>query len=171
MADHRSVCEQAVRLMADGDLAAFERIIHPEAVNREASAEPPACRGRGPAAFHASALWLRAAFADLRWQVRAAAVDGDLVALHTTMSGRHAGTFVAYDEHARVADAFPATGAAFAVTQSHWFRVADGKVIEHWANRDDLAMARQLRWVPPTPLFLVRMAMAKRRARRASAAA
>ena len=52
-----------------------------------------------------------------------------------------------------------------AVTQTHWTRMRDGKVVEHWANRDDLAQARQLRWVPPTPLYLWRMARAKRQPR------
>ena len=28
------------------------------------------------------------------------------------------------------------------MTQSHWFRIDDGKIIEHWANRGDLGMAR-----------------------------
>jgi hypothetical protein len=42
----------------------------------------------------------------------------------------------------------------------------DGKVIEHWAVRDDLGQARQLGWLPPTPAYLVRMAIAKRRVKR-----
>ena len=50
-------------------------------------------------------------------------------------------------------------------TQTHWLRVADGQVIEHWANRDDLGTALQLGWVPPTPLYLARAALAKRKAR------
>ena len=37
------------------------------------------------------------------------------------------------------------------MTQSHWFLLEDGRIIEHWANRDDLGMARQLGWIPPTP--------------------
>lgn len=37
---------------------------------------------------------------------------------------------------------------------------------EHWANRDDLGMATQLGWIPPTPAFLWRMARPKRQARR-----
>jgi hypothetical protein len=41
-------------------------------------------------------------------------------------------------------------------------------MIEHWANRDDLGTAEQAGWVPPTPLYLLRMALAKRRARRAN---
>ena len=64
--------------------------------------------------------------------------------------------------------AMPPTGKAFAATQSHWFRLADGKIIEHWANRDDLAMAQQLGWIPPSPRYLARMALAKHRARTAA---
>ena len=60
----------------------------------------------------------------------------------------------------------PATGKTFAVTQSHWFRIDDGQITEHWANRDDLGMARQLGWIPPAPAYLHKMARAKRRARR-----
>jgi predicted SnoaL-like aldol condensation-catalyzing enzyme len=36
-----------------------------------------------------------------------------------------------------------------AAQQSHWFRVVDGKLAEHWAVRDDLGMLRQLGVVPP----------------------
>jgi hypothetical protein len=60
------------------------------------------------------------------------------------------------------------TGREFAVTQTHWFRTRDGMIIEHWANRDDLAMARQAGWVPPSPMFLLRAAIAKRRAEKLS---
>ena len=50
------------------------------------------------------------------------------------------------------------------MTQTHWIRVAGGMVTEHWANRDDLGMAMQLGWAPPSPRYLLRMALAKRRA-------
>ena len=92
--------------------------------------------------------------------------EDDLVVVHCTMTGRHVRTFVAYDADARVADAFPPTGKRFASTQTHWLRIADGMLIEHWANRDDMGMAMQLGWAPPSPAYLVRMALAKRRARR-----
>lgn len=61
---------------------------------------------------------------------------------------------------------FPPTGKTFTVTQSHWFRIDGGQIIEHWANRDDIGMSKQLGWIPPTPAYLVKMARAKRRASR-----
>jgi predicted ester cyclase len=32
----------------------------------------------------------------------------------------------------------------FALKQSHWFRVVDGKLLEHRAVRDDVGMLQQL---------------------------
>jgi predicted ester cyclase len=155
---------RAMQIMASGDLAELREVIHPDAVNREAKDEPPDCRVQGPDAFAATARWLRATFADLTFDIHEAVTTEDLVVVHCTMSGRQVGTFVTYDEHGRVAQAFPATGHQMAVTQTHWTRMRDGKVFEHWANRDDLSQAVQLRWVPPTPLYLWRMARAKRQA-------
>jgi len=163
------LCERAFHVMAGGDLADFEAVIHPEAVNREARSEPPAARGRGPAAFHATAVWLRSALGDMRWDIQERAVDGEIVVIHSVASGRHTGPFVFYDESGAVEQVMPPTGKTCSVTQTHWFRVADGKVIEHWANRDDLGMARQLGWIPPRPRYLARMALATRRARRGAA--
>ena len=162
----RALAIRSIQIMAEGERADFDAVIHPQATNREAKAEPPATRGRGPAAYYATALWLRAAYADLRHTIEDVVVDGDLVAVHTIMHGRHTGPFVAFGENGQVEQVFPPTGRTFAVTQSHWLRIADGRVIEHWANRDDLGQAVQLGWVPPTPLYLLKMARAKRKAQR-----
>ena len=43
----------------------------------------------------------------------------------------------------------PPTGERFSARQSHWFRVADGKLMEHWATRDDLSAMVQLGIVRP----------------------
>jgi predicted ester cyclase len=156
---------RSLQIMADGTRANFDEIVHPEAVNREAISEPPAARGRGPDAFWATALWLRRAFADLAFELHEVVVDGDLVVVHDTMSGRQVGPMVIYDAAGKVEAVMPPRGRRFATTQTHWMRLADGKVIEHWANRDDLGTARQLGWVPPTPWYLLRMAIARRQVR------
>lgn len=163
----RTVCEQQFEAMRTGDRALLQAHVHPKATNREARDEPLDCRELGPSAILATANLLRGAFDDLAWSVHEVAVDGDLVAAHVTMSGRQIDTFHSYDRVGRVDSAFPSRGRRFAVTQTHWWRMLDGLVVEHWANRDDLGMAQQLGWIPPNPWFVARMLRALRRARRA----
>jgi predicted ester cyclase len=157
---------RAVQLMADGTPADFEAVVHPDAFNHESRNEPAATRGTGPDAWYATARWLRTAFADLHWKIRDVLAEGDRVAVSCTMSGRHVGPFVVFDETGRVQRAFAPTGRTFAVGQAHWLRIEDGRVIEHWAHRDDLGMAEQLGWIPPSPLYLIRCQLATSRARR-----
>lgn len=166
----RAAALRSIALMRDGDLADFTEVVAQDAVNREDHVEPPACRVGGPAGFHATALWLRAAYAELSHAVEHVVAEGDLVVVDTTMSGRHVGPFVTYDEQGAVDRVWAPTHRGFAVRQSHWLRVRDGRVTEHWAVRDDLGQGVQLGWVPPTPAYLVRCAVARRRVRRAAGA-
>ena len=162
---------RSMQLTCAGDLADLEAVCTADAVNREARNEPPDTRGVGPAAFSATARWLRSAFSELAFQIHDVVQEGDLIVVHATMSGHQTGPFVAYGPDGEITAVFPPLGRRFAVTQTHWFRLRDGKVAEHWANRDDLGMGQQLGWTPPTPVYLVRMLLARRRARRAAAVA
>ena len=131
--------------MANGTFDDFARLIAPDAHNRRGrTTEPPACREPGPAGWYATALWLRGMFSDLRWEIHEAVADGDLVALHVTMSGVHTGWYTKYAPDGSLVVDRRRPGARFATTQSHWLRVADGQIVEHWANRDDLGIAIQL---------------------------
>lgn len=171
--DHgiEAVAIRSIEIMATGTYEDFEEVVHPDFVNHEAIDEPPASRDPlGPKAAYATALWLRDAFAELRWDIHEVVAERDLVVVHCTMSGRHVGPFAEYSADGDVGDVFPPTGKLFATTQTHWLRIRDGKAVEHWANRDDIGTAKQLGWVPPTPRYLFRMALAKRRARRAARA-
>jgi predicted ester cyclase len=82
--------------------------------------------------------WLLSVLPDHRFEVESVASDGETVALLGTMKGTHEG------ELERMAP----TGEHVAVEQSHWFRVVDGKVSEHWAVSDDLGMLQQLGVMP-----------------------
>ncbi len=162
-----SVAEAALDGVLTGTLADLEAVIHPQATNREAAVEPPAARGTGPAAFHASGEWLRAAFSDLVWETERSIAEGDLVVTYGTMSGRHTGNFVVWTPALTVERVFVPTGKSFSVQQAHFQRVHESQVIEHWAVRDDQGMGFQAGWVPPTPAFLLRCTLATGRARRA----
>jgi predicted ester cyclase len=168
--DAKRTAMNSMHLMASGTLADLQAVYTADAVNREAKDEPPDTRGVGPSALYATAQWLRGAFSELAWEIHDAVQDDDLVVVHATMSGRQTGPFVAYGPDGEITAVFPPLGRRFAATQTHWFRMRDGKVAEHWANRDDLGMGRQLGWTPPTPAYIVRMLLARRRMRRAAAA-
>jgi predicted ester cyclase len=95
--------------------------------------------------------WLHAAYEDLHWTIHKIVAEGDWVTVHTTMSGRQVGPFITYAPDGHIGQVFPATGRNFAATQTHWYRVADGQLTEHHANRDDMGQAMQLGWMQPPP--------------------
>ena len=169
--DAKALAVRSIQIMGDGTLNDFHELVHPECLNHEAKDEPPAARGRGPAAAYATAEWLRGAFDDLHWEIHEVIAEGDIVVVHCTMQGRHTGVFVDYDEDAKVGQALPAHRQDVREHADALAADPDGKVIEHWANRDDLGTALQLGWMPPTPLYLARALFAKRKATRIAAAA
>jgi hypothetical protein len=91
-----ALCARTLDVMATGSREDFERVFHPEATNREAATEPPASRQPGPAGAYATALWLRAAFSGLRFEIHEAVEHDDLAVLHVTISGRHTGELIKY---------------------------------------------------------------------------
>jgi predicted ester cyclase len=156
------LARRSLLLMEQWDDTEAAAIIHPDAANDEAISEPPGARGRGPAAFKATYDWLHAAFEGLRWEVQDLVAEGDLAAARTIMRGRQVAPFATYSPRGQLAQVFASNGRSFAATQTHWYRLAEGRIIAHAADRDDLGQARQLGWVPPSPAFLVRSALAKR---------
>ena len=135
------------RLMERWDDAEASAIIADTMHNLEAMAEPPAARQPGVAGHRATYEWLHAAYADLRWEIHEVVAEGDRVVAHTTMSGRQVGPFSFFGPDGQVAQTFPATGRTFAASQTHWFRIADGQLVEHRADRDDMSQAMQLGWL------------------------
>jgi predicted ester cyclase len=164
--DSVRVAEAAIRAVLGGSLTDLVAVIHPDATNREAMAEPPTTRGCGPQAFHATGEWLREAFSDLSWTTERSIAEGDLVVTYGALSARHTGNFAVWTQDATVERVFVPTGRTVSVRQAHFQRIRDGLVIEHWAVRDDQGMALQAGWIPPTPTFLIRCALATRTARR-----
>jgi steroid delta-isomerase-like uncharacterized protein len=112
----------------------IHEVVRPDYFNPAAVPE----HQRGIAGAKHIANWLMSAFPDTRLDIEGIIADGGIVAIRGTASGTHEGEFMG----------IPPTGKRFAVQQVHWFRVADSKMAEHWAVRDDLGMMRQLGAAP-----------------------
>jgi len=84
------------------------------------------------------AAW-RTGFPDLRFEIEDEVVCGDAVVHRTTCTGTHRGKF----EHPAVGILEP-TGRSFTTDHMHIHRVRDGRIVQHWGTRNDLAMLQQL---------------------------
>jgi steroid delta-isomerase-like uncharacterized protein len=111
------------------DLDAVDSLVSPDYVNHAATTEDYR-RGGARQIW----VWLLSVFPDHRFDVEHIAADGDTVAVLGTMVGTHEGELMG----------IAPTGRRVVAQQSHWFRVEEGKLTEHWAVRDDLGMLQQL---------------------------
>jgi len=99
-------------------------------------------KGNGPQAMRGTAEWLLGQFPDLQFAIEAIVAEGDLAAVRLLGEGTNLGPM----------GPVPPTGKRFSSRSSHWFRVVEGKLAEHWATRDDLTAMVQLGLVqPPGP--------------------
>jgi steroid delta-isomerase-like uncharacterized protein len=87
------------------------------------------------------AVW-RTAFPDLRFTIDELIGEDETVMCEATLSGTHLGDFLLIPPlHGPT---LPPNGKKFSVKHIHRFRLRDGKIIEHFAVRDDLGMFQQL---------------------------
>ena len=87
---------------------------------------------QGVRAFHAG-------FSGLRFTVEDLVAGGDRVAFRGTFRGTHTGAF----------EGIPATGREVIMTWSIMLRIQGGKVMDRWANFDELGFLTQLGVIPP----------------------
>ncbi len=136
------LCVRAqVELFGAGRLELADEVIAPDCIDHGGDTGPARDGGepsapRGPEGIKGVVRWLRGAFPDLAYDVEDAFgdSDGDRVALRCIARGTHQGEFLGRAP----------TGRTFAAEQIHVYRIDDGRIAEHWACRDDVAMMRQL---------------------------
>jgi predicted ester cyclase len=107
-ADPVAVAVRAIHAMADGNRADFDHLYHPRAADRENRVQPPSSRVPGPPGFYSTALWLRAAFANLHYDIHHAVAEDNLVAVNSTMNGRHVGPWGRLHRRRHCGRGFPA---------------------------------------------------------------
>ncbi len=129
--DNKRIARRVLEdLFEKGELDAADELIHPEFVNHEAPPGSP----QGPEGLKETIGWLRGLWGPMRAEIEDEICEGDRVVARLTMHGRHLGEFLGHAP----------TGKEFAVEHIHIWRLANGKVIEHWSVRDDLGQALQL---------------------------
>ncbi|MFQ5794616.1 MAG: ester cyclase [Candidatus Bipolaricaulia bacterium] len=80
----------------------------------------------------------RNAFHDLKYDLHDMIAEGDKVVSRDTVRATHKGEFMG----------IPPTGKRVEVTAIHILRIADGKIVEHWGNTDQLGLMQQLSVIP-----------------------
>jgi steroid delta-isomerase-like uncharacterized protein len=95
---------------------------------------PPGATGGTREAVVTAFRNLKEAVPDLRWDVESIISQGDRVGMRATLRGTHTAPVLG----------LPPTGQAFAMSSLHIFRIADNRVVEHWANQDDWGLLQQL---------------------------
>jgi steroid delta-isomerase-like uncharacterized protein len=104
----------------------------------------PGCRVRAGGHDLDREAWLgmgqmfAAAFPDGKHELQALVAEGDVVAMRGVWRGTHEGSF----------QGIPASGRAVAIDMVIIDRVVDGRIVEHFAQFDALAMMQQLGAMP-----------------------
>ncbi len=124
------------RLMANGDVDAAEEILD----DRYLDHSLPGNVEGGRAELIGLVQAVRAAMPDIAPVVDQAVAEGDLVSVRVTARGRHTG--------APFPPGIPAAGRTIEWREQHIFRVANGRIAEHWGVFDNLAILQQLGAVP-----------------------
>jgi predicted ester cyclase len=127
------------------NLAAADEIMAGEYVEhaREPFGTEEPGQVHGPSHAREVVGWLRAQFPDLQMTIESLIADGDIVAVRVRAAGTNRGKLGGFA---------PPTNKRFVAEQSHWYRVDNGRLCEHWATRDDLSTMLQLGVIqPPGP--------------------
>lgn len=134
----RQLLEQA---FGDGDLDALDELLAEDFVGH-APAEP----GHGTETQDRDRVAdeiqrAHAGLSDLKFTIEETVAEGDLVAVRSTVTGVHDGTFMGA----------PPTGERVQFAAMNVFRIDDGEVSEDWALWDAMSLMNQLGMAPERP--------------------
>jgi steroid delta-isomerase-like uncharacterized protein len=136
---HKAIARRfAERLFNHGDAAAYDELVADGYVHHN----PPIPGVPGTKdGFWQAVVLTRKAFPDVHVEIQDVLAEGDRVLFRDVAKATHAGDFLG----------IPATGRALSWTEMHLLRIANGRVIEHWTNFDQLGILVQMGVVPGTP--------------------
>ncbi len=118
-----------------GDLAAIDELFAPDYVDHVPL--PPGFP-TGIAGLKQYVTQIRAAFPDFQYTITDEVEEGDIVVHRMTGRGTMQGSFLG----------MPASGRSATWEELHMARVVGGRLVEHWANVDQMGMLQQLGFIP-----------------------
>jgi predicted ester cyclase len=128
------IVQRSIEALNTGDITKVSEFIHPNYFDRDSQSIPGRAKLRGPEEFIDTVKKLRAAFSDLHYTEQETIASNDKVVLIVMVTGKHTGDFFG----------IPPKGTIFSYQAAHISRIADEKIVEHKAIRDDLRFMMQL---------------------------
>jgi steroid delta-isomerase-like uncharacterized protein len=121
-------------VISKGNLALLDELCAPDIVDHAAlPGSPPGREG-----VRQWFTLIRTAFPDTQVTVEDLIAEGDKVVARVRPEGTQHGEFLG----------IPPTGKYMTITAMDMFRVADGKIVEHWGEQDMLGLLQQLGAIP-----------------------
>jgi steroid delta-isomerase-like uncharacterized protein len=132
---NKALVEAYVAVLNSHDLDGMDALISADFIehNPFVMDAPP-----GPEAFKMILGGILAAFPDVEITIELIAAEGDLVATRHLVNATHEGAF----------NGVPATGNSVTWTENHLFRIADGVIVEHWAELNAVGLLTQIGALP-----------------------
>ena len=121
-------------VMNRGNISLVDEIMPPDFVDHEGAPRlPPTREG-----FKQSVPMLRSGIPDFNATIDDVVAEGDRVVIRMTWRGTQTGEFMG----------MPPTGKSISVGVIDIFRIAGGKIVEHWGLADMMGMMQQLGAMP-----------------------
>ena len=134
--DNIQLVRQAIEAFNTGDTSKVSEFISLEYFNHESRMDPVRSKMRGPQEFIDTVINIRKAFSDLHYEELETIASGNKVVSIVTVTGKHTGSFFNF---------IRPSGNKISYQAVHVHTIGDdGKIIEHKAIRDDLALMFQL---------------------------
>ena len=133
--DNIQLVRNAIDVLNSGDTSRVSDFISPNYFNHESQMDPVRSKMRGPQEFIDTVANIRKAFSDLQYELMDSVASNKRVISVVSVRGKHTGSFFGF---------IPPTGNKISYQAVHIFIIEDGKIAEHKAIRDDLALMYQL---------------------------
>lgn len=133
--DNIQLVRNVIDALNTGDTTTVSEFISSNYYNHESQMDPVRSKMRGPEEFIDTVVNIRNAFTDLQYELIDCVASNERVISIVSVKGKHTGSFFGF---------IPPTGNKISYQAVHVFTIGDGKIVEHRAIRDDLALMYQL---------------------------